>query len=107
MRRFLIIAVICLAASVAWAAGTGEAHLVMQQLDDNTWTCTFETLYVQGTVAADFNAGGLHAQTPRASQAACITWAKAVVAALDAGNKIPAANKSWEAHSKKSTGEIE
>jgi hypothetical protein len=107
MKRLLTIAAILIWASVAWAAPTGEAHLVLRQQANNSWTCTFETLYVGGAGNADFNAAGLHAGSARATTAACLTWAKAVIGALDTGGNIPNVNKSYEAHSKHSTGGIE
>lgn len=88
------------------AAPAGKAHLVLQQQQDNTWMCTFGTLYVNAG-AQSFEAAGLNSHISKASQAACITWGKAVIAALDTGNNIPANQKSYEAHSKHSSGSIE
>ena len=84
---------------------SGEATLKMTERDDGTWDGVL-VAHVDGEGAKDFMAE-VHTRNPRATTAACITWAKAVIAGLDVGGNIPNDKKSWSAQSKNSSGDLE
>jgi len=109
MKKISFAVIVFLALTgVAMAAPGGRAHLVIQQQPDNSWMCTFETLYVEGNGTKDFNAVGLSSGSARASQNACKSWGLSVINALDLDNVIVVGtDTSWESHSKKSTGTLE